>query len=199
MFASRRLAINEADLESLNRAERRFYRDALKKHEWTWRSANLFFRDQGRLNYLVHKLSIPIVAISPELICRPGASSISVSFEDIKNDACDYHMIHWMGSKSPSPSFFCAGPLFSVYAFLWANVGRKTGRYVAPGYERLPECTGYSLWRHYYEQSFGTMSLATRLRWSWPDLRRIGKLLIRSFRLLVKSAVAADDTPKNAT
>jgi hypothetical protein len=184
VFASRRLAISESDLSSLNRAEREFYRNRLNIEAWTWKSSKLFFRDQGRLNYLVHKLGIPVFPIGPELICRSGAESFSVSFEDVENDATDFHVIHWMGSKSPSPSAFCARPLFPVYALLYANVGRKTGRCVAPGYEQLPECTGYSLWKHYYEDLYGAMPLGQRLRWSWPDLKRTGKLLQRSLRLL---------------
>lgn len=186
VFASRRLAIKESDLASLNRAERTFYRNTLKLDEWTWKSSDLFFRDQGRLNYLVHKLAIPVFPVSPELVCRRGADALRVSFEDVENDACDFHVMHWMGSKSPSPSFFCTGLLFSVYVLLWSNVGRKTGRIVGPGYERLTECTGYSVWRHYYTQSYGAMPLGERLRWSWPDLRKTGKLFIRSLRLLVK-------------
>ncbi len=186
VFASRRLAIKESDLASLNRAEQEFYRSTLGIGEWTWKSSELFFRDQGRLNYLVRKLGIPVFPIAPEVICRAGADAISVSFEDVKNDACDFHVIHWMGSKSPSPSFFCAKPLFPVYAWLWSNVGRKTGRFVAPGYERLSGCTGYSLWKHYHDKSYGPMPLLERLRWSWPDLRKTGKLFIRSLRMLVK-------------
>jgi len=189
VFASRRLAISESDLASLNRAERAFYRDTLGIEEWSWKSSELFFRDQGRLNYLVHKLGIPVFSISPELINRAGHESIRVSFEDVKNDAADFHVIHWMGSKSPSPSFFCVKPLFPVYAWLYSNVGRQTGRCVAPGYEWLSECTGYSVWRHYQDQFNGVMPLGERLRWSWPDLRKTGKLLIRSLRLLFKSAM----------
>jgi len=183
------LAISESDLALLNRAEREFYRNTLNIEAWSWKSSDLFFRDQGRLNYLVHKLGIPVFPIAPEVICRAGSDTTRVSFEDVENDAADFHVIHWMGSKSPSPSFFCAEPLFSVYALLYANVGRKTGRFVAPGYERLSECTGYSLWKHYYEQSYGAIPLGERLRWTWPDLRKTGKFFLRSLRLLVKSAV----------
>lgn len=65
VFASRRLAIKESDFESLNRREREFYRNRLGFKEWSWHSSDLFFRDQGRLNYLAHKLSIPTFPLSP--------------------------------------------------------------------------------------------------------------------------------------
>ena len=83
-FASRRFAIKESDLASLNEAERKFYREVLSIDEWNWKSSELFFRDQGRLNYLTHKLSISVFPIEPDLICRTGASATQVSFDDVE-------------------------------------------------------------------------------------------------------------------
>ena len=178
VFASRRSVITESDVASLNKAEKDFYRKSFKK-EWSWKSSKLFFRDQGRLNYLVSKLSIPTFRLRPDLVCRAGGDAIQVSFE-VAGNSCDFHLIHWAGSMSPSPSAFCVKPLFTLYAVLWAPVG-----WTAPEYHRLPECPGYSLWRHYYEQSCGAMPLGERLRWSWRDLKRTCKLLVRWLKLLV--------------
>ena len=190
VFASRRFAIKESDLALLNAAERKFYREVLGKDEWTWKSSELFFRDQGRLNYLVHKLLIPTFSFEPDLIWVSGASSVNVSLEDVKNNSSDFHVIHWMGAKSPTPSCFCTKPLFKVYAYLWAYVGRRTGRYVAPGYEQLAESTGYSVWRHYYERLYGSFPLRERIQWSWRDLKRVSKLTVRWLRLLTRSIVS---------
>jgi hypothetical protein len=187
-FASRRLAIKETDFASLNRAERTFHHESPDLEEWTWRSSDLFFRDQGRLNYLVGKLSIPVYPLRPDLICPAGASAIEVTFEDIGKGTCGFHLIHWMGAKSPGPSLFCTGPLFRLYAFLWSQVGRANGRWVAPGYERLFECVGYSLWRHYREQLAGPISWRERLRWSWIDLKKTCRLLLRYLKLLRRRA-----------
>ena len=63
---------------------------------------------------------------------------------------------------------------------------------MAPEYHRLPECPGYSLWRHYYEQSHGAMSLAERLRWSWRHLKRTCKLLVRWLKLSVRREAAPE-------
>jgi hypothetical protein len=186
VFASRRLAIMERDLAALNHAERAFYRDVLGLEAWTWRSKALFFRDQGRLNYLVAKLKIPVLPLQPELICRAGTSATEVSFAAVESRACDFHIVHWMGAKSPSPSIFCAGPLFRVHAALWSFVGRRTDRWIAHGYERLSECVGYSLWRH-YEQAFGPLPLRARLAWSWTDLKRTCHLSLRCVKLLAPS------------
>lgn len=192
VFASRRSAIKESDLAWLNQAERKFYRDVLGKDTWTWKSSELFFRDQGRLNYLVHKLSIPLYPLAPELIWVSGAESVHVSPEDVTNNKCDFHLIHWMGSKSPTPSYFCTKPLFTLYAQLWSYVSRRTGRYVGNGYEHLPECTGYSVWRRYYEHSCGAFPLRERLRWSWRDLIRVFILTSRWFRMSARSIVSGE-------
>lgn len=183
VFASRRLAIGESDLESLNRAERAFYRDHLGIADWNWKSSELFFRDQGRLNYLVRKLAIPVFPLEPDVITPSGARAIQASVEAVKTGSCGFHIIHWMGAMSPSPSLFCSGPLFTLYASLWSDVGQKTGRHVDPGYKRLPECPGYSLWRYYHDRELGRSSWRERLRWSGQHLRRTGKLLIRILRL----------------
>jgi hypothetical protein len=190
VFAGSRLAINESDLAALNEAERKFYRENLDIEDWTWKSSELFFRDQGRLNYLVRKLSIPTFPLEPELICVSGASSVSVSVDDVKNSACDFHVIHWMGSKAPTPSYFCTKPLFSLYAYLWAYVGRETGRFVRPNYEQLQECTGYSVWRFHYQLAFGSFSLPERLRWSLRDLKRVLILLGRWLRISARKSIA---------
>jgi len=190
VFASRRLAIEEADLAALHQAERAFYRDVLDER-WTWQSKSLFFRDQGRLNYLVAKLSIPVLPLGPELICRAGASAIEVSVASVEPGTCDFHIVHWMGAKSPSPSLFCRGPLFRIYALLWSFVGRRKDTWIAPGYERLPECVGYSLWRHHHERTSGPMPWRDRLRWSWMDVRRTCRLCIRSLKLLGRSLIGS--------
>jgi hypothetical protein len=188
VFASRRLAIKEADLAALNRAERAFCRDVMGLEGWSWRSHALFFRDQGRLNYLVAKLKIPIMPLQPDLICRAGASATEVSFADVEHGVCEFHIVHWMGAKSPSPSLFSNGPLFRVYAVLWSFVGKRTDRWIASGYERLSECVGYSLWRHHHERLFGPTSLRARLAWSWMDLKKTCHLLRRCLKLLIRSA-----------
>jgi hypothetical protein len=189
VFAGRRSAITASDLASLNAAERKCYREVLGINDWTWKSSELFFRDQGRLNYLVRKQSIPTYSLEPELICLSGASSVYVAPEDVKNNTSSFHVIHWMGSKSPSPSYFCTKPLFTLYASLWAYIGRRTGRFVMPGYEKLPESTGYSVWRHHYRLTHGTFPLAERLLCTIRDLMRVFKFTGRWLRISVRSLI----------
>jgi hypothetical protein len=193
VFASRRFAITESNVQSLNQAEREFYRDSIKK-TWTWKSSKVFFRDQGRLNYLVNKLSIPVFRLRSELICLAGASAIQVSFDDVERNLCEFHMIHWAGSVNPSPSWFSVKPLFAIYAFLCC----ATDGWVAPDYHRLPECTGYSLWRHYHEQSCGAIPLRERLRWSWRDLKETGNLFIHWLKLSLRGEGSGEGSTARA-
>lgn len=190
VWASRRSAIKESDLCALVDAERRFYRQVLGIDHWTWHSGELFFRDQGRLNYLAHKLRLAVLPFGEEFRWVSGAACVHVSLADVTNQSCPFHLIHWMGSKSPSPSWFCAKPLFPLYAWLWAWVGRRTGRYVEPGYEALPECAGYSVWRYHHLRLNGKFRLSDRLRASWKDLRRVAKLTTRWIRMSVTSVIA---------
>jgi len=186
VFASRRLAIKESHFESLNRAEREFYHGVLGIKEWTWQSSDLFFSDQGRINYLAEKLSIPIYPLSPELICRTGGDAIAVSPEDVERGTCQFHVVHWTGPR-PSPSFFCSMPLFRIFALLETFVGRRRGEYFATGYEWLSERVAYSLWRQYYEQLFGPMALRERLTWSWRDFKRLRRFLRGILKFVVRS------------
>jgi len=95
-----------------------------------------------------------------------------------------------MGSKSPTASYFCTRPLFTIYAHLWAYVGRRTGRYVEPGYEHLSECPGYSVWYEYYQRSNGSFPLRTRLSWTWRDVKKVFKLASRWLRISLRSAIS---------
>jgi hypothetical protein len=143
------------------------------------------------LNYLVRKLGIPTFPLEPELVCVSGASSFYVPMEDIKNDACEFHVIHWMGAKSPSASAFCRGKLFSLYAALWAYVGRRTGRFVMTGYEDLPESPGYSPWRYYYQREHGSFPCSERMSWSFRDFRKVFKWSGRWARISALSLFSA--------
>ncbi|MDH3884661.1 MAG: hypothetical protein OET63_10635 [Desulfobacterales bacterium] len=185
VFASRRLLITDSDVASLNSAERNFHRDVLNK-AFTWRRSYLFNNDQGRMNYLVKKLSIPTYDIEPELVWVYGGDSIRVSVEEVQNDATKFHVIHWCGAPRPSPSFFCVRPLFSILAFSWLTIKSKTGGECYPEYRQLLEVPGYSLWRHYFEQSIGPITLGARLHWTWRDMKRIWELFIKLWKIRVK-------------
>jgi|APTNR8051073442_1049403.scaffolds.fasta_scaffold00732_16 hypothetical protein len=190
VFASRRGAITERDLDDLNRRERAFYRDTLGIPQWTWRSSELFFRDQGRLNYLSGKLGIAVLPLAPEVQVRSGASAVRVTLEGVRDGCYDFHVIHWMGAKAPSPSLFSRNPLFSLYAFLWCAVARDSGRWFERGYERLPECVGYSLWRTLNDRANRPISWTARLIWTWRDVQRTAKLFTRYLRRFHPSALA---------
>jgi hypothetical protein len=63
--------------------------------------------------------------LRPDLVCLAGASAAEISVAGVGRGSCDFHIVHWMGAKSPSPSLFCSGPLFRIYARLWSFVGQR--------------------------------------------------------------------------
>ena len=66
IFASRRGAITEVDLKALfEKKEALFYENILKR-TFSWKLNDLFYTDQGRLNYLVDKLKLPIIDLKPD-------------------------------------------------------------------------------------------------------------------------------------
>jgi hypothetical protein len=65
IFASRRGAITEDTLKELHEKEVAFYKDILKK-KFTWRYSEVFYTDQGRLNYLVSKLHLSLQDLRPD-------------------------------------------------------------------------------------------------------------------------------------
>ncbi len=182
IFASRRGLFSESDLQNLHEAERKFYREVLKK-EWSWAAKDLFFYDQGRMNYLAGKLGVRLAPLKPELVFRPGSAAVEIDPADVAAGRPDFHIVHWMGAKSPSASLFSSGPLFKLHARLWSAVGRSTGRWVDAEYPRNRECVGYSLWRLHHDREFGRPRLADRLRRSGKDAAATFRLLRRWIRL----------------
>lgn len=164
VFASRRLAIKEADVEALHRAEIQFHVTELKK-PFSWKTLHLFERDQGRLNYLVEKLRIPVLDLKPGGWEKYGGLPLSVSVEDLESGQHDFQFIHWAGSPRPSLSLFCRKPLLGLMA--WANVN------VRPGYAKLAEIPAYSVWRHFYQNSRGPVKAGEVLRWTLKDLSNV--------------------------
>ncbi len=106
-----------------------------------------------------------------ELICRAApARSRCPSRRSSAAPAISTSCTGW-APRARARRCSAAGPV-RIYALLWSFVGRSRDCWIAAGYERLPECVGYSLWRHHHERASGPMSLRARLHWSWTDLKK---------------------------
>lgn len=167
VFASSRLVLSEADFHDLHEREQAFFQRRLGK-TFNWRCFDLFFGDQGRLNYLVAKGNIPVLDLEPDGQYIWGGCPLIFDVDTVLDNRADFSFIHWAGCPRPSPSFFCNTPLLSLLTV--------TDRCLEPGYGSLKEIPGYSVWRHFS----GSQSLGAKLRWTLKDIKTIAKgILLR--------------------
>jgi len=177
IFASSRETFTEADFRDVIEREAAYYRSRLGK-DFSWRTEDVFYRDQGRLNYLVDSLGIPLLNLHPDGHDIWGGHARHVKVEDVLANTADFSFIHWAGVPRPSPSLFCSRPL---YWFFKRGLGQT---YVEDGYKDLPEIPGYSVWRHFHPRQSESMSLRSRMQYSYKDLKRIVRLQLSEFGLL---------------
>ena len=179
IFASSIDTISESEVEDLNHKEREFF-NAQIGVEFTWKAYDLFFGDQGRINYLVTKLNIPILDLYPDAHFLWGGTAKEVKINDVLNGDVGFSFIHWAGCPRPSPSIFCKGVGLSVM--------RKTYKYLKEGYDRLYEIPGYSVWLYFWSNAGKkNISLQDKLVWSCKDTKRIFNSTYRKCKALVKA------------
>lgn len=177
IFASSRETFSEADFRDVIEREAAYYRAKLGK-DFSWRTEDVFYRDQGRLNYLVDSLGIPLLNLHPDGHDIWGGHARHIKVEDVLANNTEFSFIHWAGVPRPSPSLFCSRPL---YWFFKRGLGQT---YVEDGYKDLPEIPGYSVWRHFQPRQSESMSLRSRMQYSYKDLKRIVRLQLSEFGLL---------------
>ena len=167
LFSSVRGLIDEASFKELYEREKEFFRDNLGKN-FDWKSFDLFFGDQGRLNYLVDRLSIKRDRLSPYGNYQWGGEVKEVSLDKVLSAEAERDFIHWAGCPRPSLSIFCRKPLLSLLSSAFPGL--------PPEYKTLKEIPGYSVWRHFSaEEQKKKNTLAQRLKWTWLDVRKIAR------------------------
>jgi len=171
-FASSRLTIDEEAFEDLNNRERAFFKKRLNK-EFSWKSFDLFFGDQGRLNYLVDRLGIARSKLSPYGDYRWGGRPKEVLLDQVLAGKAERNFIHWAGCPRPSPSLFCKWPLLPLLTL--AHPGLPSG------YRSLKEIPAYSVWWYFAaEEQRRWKKAGERLKWTWRDFKLILRRSIRS-------------------
>jgi hypothetical protein len=176
IFASSRGAITELDLRELHEKEVSFYKDTLKK-KFMWKSSELFYCDQGRLNYLVDKLELPIIDLKPDgHDYWAGDIRDRITVNKFLKNELNFKFIHWAGVPRPNPSIFCNPP------FYWLNflIDRRFNDYKK--YQGFPEIPGYALWYYFQTNNEYSMRLSDRLSWSYADLKRIAQSVRAKFK-----------------
>jgi hypothetical protein len=149
-FASARNVITEGHLNSLNKREIKFYKNILKS-EFDWKSSELFYRDQGRINYLVDKLRIKVIDFGSDgrQIWGGNKEVNKVELSDVFDDKLEYKFVHWAGEiPRPTASLFSKGPLFRIKMHALREF--KTQKLIH--FRKLDETPGYSLWKYYNER-----------------------------------------------
>ncbi|WP_309379973.1 hypothetical protein [Cerasicoccus frondis] len=170
IFAASKAAITEKMLREQYEAEVRYYREVLGK-EYAWRANDVFYADQGRLNYYVDKFNIALHPLGKEGgDLWSGDFDAQIDLDAVLARRCEHAFIHWAGRRRPSPSYFSQGPL---YRFI-ANT-ETDGHLVAAGQQRFQDVVGNDVYRHFAKQAGVNMSLGTRLRHTWPDAVRLAK------------------------
>lgn len=181
-FASSRGTLVAKDFVELFRREEQFFLQELNK-PFTWRAFDLFFGDQGRLNYLVAQRNISVYNLYPHGHYIWGGCAVKFPLTDVLAGRVEYSFIHWAGCPRPTPSWFSRGLLFPMVKLL--------NPALEPGYVRLGEIPGYSVWRYFTAQVAGTrFSLAEQWRWTRRDAQKIFKSVLRQGVARLKRAIA---------
>jgi hypothetical protein len=180
VFASARFALQEDHFRELYEREAEFYRRELGK-AFTWDSHDLFFGDQGRLNYLIWKQKVPLFDLYPEGHYLWGGRG-AVRLEQVLAARARFTFIHWAGCPRPSPSKFSETPLLRLLASTYAGLPEDYGR--------LDEVPALRVWERFsYDGRQGASALGTPW-WTLRDGKRLvlhyGRVLLRPVKRCVK-------------
>jgi hypothetical protein len=184
IFASRRMAIDEQAFEDLYNREAAFFRNRLNK-EFSWKHYDLFFGDQGRLNYLVEKLGIVRAASQHDRLMQWGGEPKNVTIDTVLAGAAESYFIHWAGCPRPSPSIFCKQPFLPLLILRYPGLSLE--------YRSLKEIPAYSVWLYFSadeQQRWGKIS--ERFKWTWRDLKKILYRNYRSYKKSLKQIIIKD-------
>ena len=168
IFASSRNTLEACNLEDLYNAEIKFYKTKLGK-DFNWKSAELFYRDQGRLNYLVDKLGLPLINLHPDgndVWSGDDCFAESITIEHLHKGTLPFSFIHWAGVPRPTPSLFFMKP--------WNIIHRISSDYSCYStYPEYPDPPGYRLWLYFQQNNGYNMSFIHRLKWSIKDIKTV--------------------------
>ena len=170
LFASSRNTISVSDLMHLYGKEGHFYADVLNK-EFTGRSMDLFFGDQGKLNYLVNKKDVAVKSLSPYGFMW-GGKPIRLNADGSHEE---YSFIHWAGCPRPSVSLFTKGFLFKLFKYI----------YQGECYDDLKNeraVPGLAVWMKFNNDH----SFLNRVRFTCYDCKRVSKNLAYKIVLVFK-------------
>jgi hypothetical protein len=177
IFASSIETISESKFKDLYNKECEFYKTIIGK-EFSWSAHDLFFADQGRINYLVAKLNIAVFNLFPDGHFLWGGTPAIVNIDSVLNGDVDFSFIHWAGCPRPSPSVFCKGLGLSLQRKVSSSSNLKEG------YDALIEIPGYSVWEYFWTDS-GKRKIKFQEKFAW-SLKDADKVTTKAYQVLKK-------------
>jgi hypothetical protein len=180
-FASTRDTLTEADFQDHHNREVAFFESRLRT-PYSWKSHQLFFADQGRLNYLVDRLGIERHSLYPDGNYQWGGEAVELRLDTVLAGDADCTFMHWAGTPRPSPSLFCKRPLLPLLTMAYPMV---------PRYKLLREIPAYCVWRYFADEERQRLGTAReRVAWTWRDARvlprRTAGRMVRRLRRMLK-------------
>lgn len=179
LFASSRYTIDEQAFKDLNDRERMFFKQRLKK-DFSWKSFDLFFGDQGRMNYLVDRLGLKRLSLFPYGNYQWGGNIVEIRLEEVLSGSAQCNFIHWAGCPRPNPSLFCKAPLLRFLTLAYPDLPNE--------YSSLNEIPGYSVWWYFSGPDQKKWKTAKEiLKWTRRDAKLIARKFAHGFGKKLKS------------
>lgn len=160
LFASSKKSLRVEDILNFQQKEKNFIEEELGQEFSSRRLDQLFYGDQGKLNYLVYKLNIPLKSLHPHAHYLWGGESIETDLQEVLEGTYHTPFIHWAGCPKPSLSIFNHPP------FLQHLMASRSIRDVV---DSVPiTIPAANVWQHFNEVN----SLKKAVSDSLDDLRK---------------------------
>lgn len=168
VFAASKSLFNYEELLDYKKREMDFFKNILKR-PYNCKNSDLFYVDQGKLNYLVWKKNLKVQSLYPDAHYIWGGKPFPFSLEQVLSGECSIPFIHWAGCPRPSSSIFNRAPLFYFYAKMWGFL-----KYPPTFTATVP---GKEVWNF-----FNTTNLAAVFKFSLKDLNKLFPIYFSAFK-----------------
>lgn len=144
LFLSSNTTFSIDELIDFRKQEIEFYDRVLSKEFDSASLYDLFYGDQGRINYLVWKHNIKLDRLYPAAHYQWGGKPLTLKPDEMLKGNLDIPFVHWAGCPKPSYSIFNSGQLFQLLIGAYGNLG-----YDSRDQKRVP-CQ--NLWEHFDDE-----------------------------------------------
>lgn len=160
LFATSKKSYPIDEIVEFFKNENEFYQTVLKK-DYSGANFDLFFGDQGKLNYLTWKHRIPLKSLYDSGNFILGSEKFNINYDEMFEGKNNFHFIHWAGCPRPSNSLFCKGVLFKLF-FKAYSINFNHLKYNLSSNDSIP---GYYLWQFFNNDK----SFKSKLKFTYMD------------------------------